>query len=509
MLARFYESFALYMQSPQAMTGQAQHALKNYLYGLETSVGSQGTAHDPRQNASLEQLKTQLSLIEAQYPYPQFMLGHYAHQTKAYIEAFQQRSTTTEPQNATGSGKDTTLELELDLAKVMISQDTAAQEQGATVLLGLLAHKQFEEALKKKLQAEALKKAEQEAAKTAVKLSLKWGARLAAVVGMVLTPDQAHAPGTPLPIPKGYVLVKEGMFAGQLIKKLYISATEAERVGKELQKMLQMTSAAPQSHLLEAQLRHLIFAFRSRLPQGPIDPNKHRLEQYEDWGLEKMVDFLVKNYPRLNSHEKDRIRELLKANQAEKGLGRLAKVQAVYDTGMPDPDQNPEGALWYLLSKEGRGEKLSVQEQELVERLALKLGLAPANDWLIPSSEERRPKEEGGKGLYQKKNFPFENTLFRGHIGFKENYVDIYVDDFEKVDKQGSSSLEFINQVATRMARDEGLEMIMIRFDNVYNKSLKNNANNWAQKYGYEYKFIDYEVDERKVPMVIWIKYIF
>jgi hypothetical protein len=316
MLARFYESFALYMQSPQAMTGQAQHALKNYLYGLETRVGSQGTAHDPRQNASLEQLKIQLSQIEAQYPYPQFMLGHYAHQTKAYIEAFQQRGTSTEPEKATDSGKDTTLELELDLAKVIISQDTAAQEQGATVLLGLLAHKQFEEALKKKLQAEALKKAEQEAAKTAVKLSLKWGARLAAVVGMVLTPDQAHAPGTPLPIPKGYVLVKEGMFAGQLIKKLYISAAEAERVGKELQKMLQMTSAAPQSHLLEAQLRHLIFAFRNRLPQGPIDPNKHRLEQYEDWGLEKQLSFLRNHYQDLSPAAK---RALLRALHESKG----------------------------------------------------------------------------------------------------------------------------------------------------------------------------------------------
>jgi hypothetical protein len=313
MLARFYESFALYMQSPQAMTGQAQHALKNYLYGLETSVGSQGTAHDPRQNASLEQLKTQLSQIEAQYPYPQFMLGHYAHQTKAYIEAFQQRSTSTEPQNTTSSGKGTTLEL--DLAKVMISQDTTTQ-QGSTVLLGLLANKQFEEALKKKLQAEALKKAEQEVAKTVVKLSLKWGARVVAVVGMVLAPDQAHAPGTPLPIPKGYVLVKEGMFAGQLIKKLYISAAEAERVGKELQKMLQMTSVSAQSHLLVNQLRHLIFAFRSRLPQGPIDPNKHRLEQYDDWGLEKQLSFLRNHYQDLSPAAK---RTLLRALYESKG----------------------------------------------------------------------------------------------------------------------------------------------------------------------------------------------
>lgn len=372
-LAMFYESFALYMQRPQAMVGTEQNALKNYLYGLETSIGSQGTAHDPRQNPLLAELKTCLSQVAQQYPYPQFMLGHYAQQTQAYIEAFQQRGQTQEEKKQTNASIAHPLELAIDLAK--IKPTGANPSQGGGVLLGLLAHPQFEEALKKKLQQTALKKASETTAKnTVLRVVLKLGTHWVSTAGLVLAADQSQAPGLPLQIPQGYTLVKEGIFAGDVVKKLYVSAAEAERVGNELRQLGMVASLSPQS-LLDTQLRDLVFAFRSRLPLGPIDPNKHKVEEYEGWSMSKKVDFLVKNYPQLNHHEQEQIRALLKANPKEQGLGRLAKVKNKQSPTVLDSvdKDGQKQRYWHLQTKkqqlERSGEKLSISEQAELDDL--------------------------------------------------------------------------------------------------------------------------------------------
>ena len=371
-----------------------------------------------------------------------------------------------------------------------------------------MVHEALEQSLKQKAKQESIKKG----SRTLLKIIVKAGARVVSVAGLVLISHDAKAPGVSLPLPAGYKRIGEGLLESSWVKEVQIEAAEEQRIIGELQRLTQLLSnpVAMQQAGLAQKLRQLVFEFCSRVPSGPIDPAKHSVKQYEGWGLEKLVELLVKNYQNLDNIEKQRVRELLNIYKDVSELNRLAKIQAVYDAGMPDPAEDPEGALWYLLNKEGRGEKLTVQEQNLIEKLSLRLGLAIANDWLIPSSEERMP-QNGEEGEYQTPDLPFRNTLFRGHLGIKGRYVDLYVDDFEKIDKSkySPSSLETIDAFLVTMARDSGADMIVIRFDGVKNPALWTNQNNWAQKYGYHFKRFYYEIDGNKKTMVIWIKYIF
>ncbi|NJO04022.1 MAG: hypothetical protein HC880_22180, partial [Bacteroidia bacterium] len=166
-------------------------------------------------------------------------------------------------------------------------------------------------------------------------------------------------------------------------------------------------------------------------------------------------------------------------------------IQALFDVGMPDPNKDPEGALQYLLNKmRGTGlEALSVQEQDLFQKLVLLIGFNSSNKMLIPSSEERK------KGQYFDQGEFFLNTDFRGYFEIKEFYVELYIDHFRKIDPDGLNSLAVIDRTMVQMALDNQVPIIIMRFDNVINDALWENQNDWAQRYGYNNIKISYEVN--------------
>ena len=84
-LSLFYQDFMAYMIPDKV----ASEGLRRYLYQLETDIGKQGG--DPRQNHELELLKDYLVQLAQKYPYPQWMVGHYATQLLSYIDSYQNR----------------------------------------------------------------------------------------------------------------------------------------------------------------------------------------------------------------------------------------------------------------------------------------------------------------------------------------------------------------------------------------------------------------------------------
>ena len=92
-LGLFYQDFGAYMLPNKV----ASKGLREYLYNLETSIGKlqtrdlTGQGSDPRQNHELELLKDYLGQLAQKYPYPEWMVGHYAAQLLSYIDTYQNR----------------------------------------------------------------------------------------------------------------------------------------------------------------------------------------------------------------------------------------------------------------------------------------------------------------------------------------------------------------------------------------------------------------------------------